>query len=49
MNILDILQIIFIVLKCFNLITWSWWAVFSPLWIEIALIAGIWFVDWLEG
>lgn len=38
MDIFDVLQIIFIVLKCLGLITWSWWAVFTPLWINIALV-----------
>lgn len=29
---LDVLQIIFIVLKAFRLIDWSWWVVLSPQW-----------------
>lgn len=31
------LTIIFIVLKLCNLINWSWWWVFSPIWISIGL------------
>ena len=34
---LDVLQIIFIVLKAFRLIDWSWWIVFSPIWVAIIL------------
>ena len=35
---LGLLQIVFIVLKIIGLITWSWWMVFIPLWIEISII-----------
>jgi hypothetical protein len=35
---LGILTIIFVVLKATNLITWSWWTVFSPIWIPWAII-----------
>ena len=38
MNIFNTLLVIFIVLKCLGLITWSWWVAFSPLWILIALV-----------
>ena len=31
------LTIIFIVLKLCNLINWSWWWVFSPIWISVGL------------
>ena len=37
LGILDVLQIIFIVLKLTNLINWSWWTVLTPLWIDLAL------------
>lgn len=33
-----LLQVAFIVLKLCNVITWSWWAVFIPLWIELGII-----------
>ena len=36
LGVLGVLQIIFIVLKVLKLINWSWWAVFIPLWIDIA-------------
>lgn len=35
------LTIIFIVLKLCNLINWSWWWVFSPIWISIGLGAAL--------
>ena len=41
---LGLLQIVFIVLKVLNKISWSWWLVFIPLYIEIALIAIIFIV-----
>lgn len=33
-----LLQVAFIVLKLCNVITWSWWAVFIPLWIELGIL-----------
>lgn len=48
---LDVLQIIFIVLKAFRLIDWSWWVVFSPMWTMIGLLVVIVIaeklIDWL--
>ena len=41
---LGLLQIVFIVLKVLDKISWSWWKVFIPLYIEIALIAIIFIV-----
>ena len=35
---LGLLQIVFIVLKVLNKISWSWWMVFIPLWIELSII-----------
>lgn len=32
-----ILTIIFVLLRAFNVITWSWWWVFAPLWIGAGL------------
>ena len=34
---LDVYQILFIVLKVFNVIDWSWWIVLIPIWIGIVL------------
>lgn len=39
LDTLGVLQIIFIVLKCVNVIDWSWWVVFIPTWINIGIIA----------
>ena len=42
MGIIGVLQIIFIVLKLVGVISWSWWLVLIPLWIDIAcFIIGI--------
>lgn len=40
MDIFSVLQIIFIVLKVLELIDWSWWLVFTPMycWFIITLI-----------
>lgn len=35
---LGVVQIVFIVLKLVGVIDWSWWAVFIPLYISIAII-----------
>ncbi len=44
-GIATVLFLIFLVLKLTKVITWSWWWVFSPLWISlgVALVA---FVLW---
>lgn len=38
LGLLDVLQIIFIVLKLLGTINWSWWAVLSPIWIQLAIV-----------
>ena len=40
---INLLQITFITLKVFNVITWSWLWVLSPLWIIMGLI----YIGWL--
>lgn len=35
---IGLLQLVFIVLKLCKVITWSWWWVLTPIWVEIALI-----------
>ena len=35
---LDLLTIAFVILKLCKVIDWSWWWVFSPLWIPLAII-----------
>jgi hypothetical protein len=37
-DIIIILQIVFIVLKITETITWSWWAVFTPVWCVVGLL-----------
>lgn len=37
---LDMLAIVFIVLKLTGTIAWSWWWVLAPIWMPIALIFG---------
>ena len=37
MSLLGVLQVVFIILKLCKVITWSWWLVLIPLWIELAL------------
>ena len=35
-GVIDVLQIIFVVLKCIGAINWSWGIVLIPAWIKIA-------------
>lgn len=37
LGVLDVLGIIFVVLKLIGVITWSWWWVLSPWWISLIL------------
>ena len=37
-SILDVLQIVFIVLKLCKVINWSWWWVLSPIWITALIV-----------
>ena len=37
-GVLDVLQIVFIVLKLVGVIDWSWWVVLIPLWISLCLL-----------
>ena len=44
MGILEVLTIIFVVLKLVGVITWSWWSVFIPMYIAVvwyAIIIGL--------
>ncbi len=38
MGLLGTVQVVFIILKLCNLISWSWWTVLFPLWIVISII-----------
>lgn len=44
---IDVLQIVLIVLKAFDLIDWSWWMVLCPLWGSIIVACVIFFFVWL--
>lgn len=37
-TVVDVLLIVFIVLKLCKVIDWSWWWVFSPLWISLIIV-----------
>lgn len=47
MRILEVLTVIFVVLKCMNIIAWSWWTVFLPEIIAIALYIVLIFAAYL--
>ena len=36
-GILDVVQIVFIILKLCGVINWSWWVVLLPLWVTVAI------------
>lgn len=36
---IGLLQILFIALKLLGKITWSWWWVLSPIWIQFVILA----------
>lgn len=38
-GILDVILVIFIILKLVGVITWPWWVVLIPLWVSLVLIA----------
>lgn len=40
MNFVDVLTLIFIVLKLASIIDWSWWWVLSPILISVAIHIG---------
>lgn len=44
MGLAGFLTIIFVILKCTGHVEWSWYWVFSPIWIPLALVAVIWIV-----
>lgn len=37
LGILDVVQIVFIILKLCGVINWSWWVVLLPLWVTLAI------------
>jgi K+-sensing histidine kinase KdpD len=40
-GLIEILIIIFVIAKLFKIISWSWWWVFSPIWIALLFILGL--------
>ena len=48
-GVTEVLTLIFIVLKLLEVITWSWWWVFSPLWIVWGLVIFFFLVVLLLG
>lgn len=47
LGILEVLTIVFIVLKLGNVITWSWAIVLSPLWIGLLIYLIVVIVLWV--
>ena len=39
MGVLEVLTIVFVVLKLVGVIAWSWWEVFIPVYVAIAVYA----------
>lgn len=46
MGFLEVLTVIFVLLKAFSVITWSWWAVFTPMYIAVGIYVVV-LVIWL--
>lgn len=44
LGLLDVLAVIFIVLKFLGVITWSWVWVLSPIWIQLVIVAIVFIV-----
>lgn len=44
LGLLDVLAIVFIVLKLLGVITWSWVWVLSPIWIQLVIVAIVFIV-----
>lgn len=38
----EALLVVFLTLKLTGVITWSWWWVFSPVWIPIVILMVVW-------
>lgn len=36
-NVVILLLVIFVLLKLFKVVTWSWWWIFCPLWLPIVI------------
>lgn len=44
LGLLDVLAVIFIVLKLLGVITWNWVWVLSPIWIQLVIVAIVFIV-----
>jgi len=44
LGLLDVLAVVFIVLKLLGVITWSWAWVLSPIWIQLVIVAIVFIV-----
>jgi hypothetical protein len=44
LGLLDVLAVVFIVLKLLGVITWSWVWVLSPIWIQLVIVAIVFIV-----
>ena len=38
MNFLEVLLIVFVILRLVGVISWSWWWVLSPLWLPLLIV-----------
>lgn len=47
LGIVEVLLIVFLVLKLCKLIDWSWWWVLSPLWIGVIIIVILGIINWI--
>ena len=43
-----IFTIAFVILKLIGIISWSWWWVFSPLWISVIIELIVLFIFWIK-
>ena len=43
---MGLLTLIFVILKCFGIIEWSWAWVFAPLWIETIIFCVMLIIFW---
>ena len=49
LGILDVLALIFIVLKIVGVIDWSWWLVLAPWWIPVVIVIITAIANWLDN
>ena len=47
LNFTGLIFIVFLILKLTNTINWSWWWVFSPVWIPIAIVIMIFLIAFI--